>query len=431
MSFAGWVESFEGVGVPSDLAGLGLAVAHRDRFDAKLAVAVAEFEAEGLWALDGAASPVAWLRARGLTPPEAHRIVLIARKLKRLPVLAAAWLAGEVNGGQVQAVNANVVERHVELFASHEAELVPTLVGLSLEDTTRAMSLWRARADALADGPEPADPVCEARLSRTLDNRGMLTASLDAEGVALATAALDIADSHDLDVPAYRRRGQALKDVFRWFLDHQTMKTNGRKRPHLNIVIRDESIHSGVLEGVDVESGLRLDSSTLERLMCDCEFHRLLTNAEGVILDYGRTQKDPSVELYNAVVARDQHCRGYGCDRPASWCQVHHTQEWHRDHGPTSIHNLVLQCGRCHPTVHRKGWTAVLHPDGQYDVTTPWGETRTTYPPGHRREPKLDWGDQLAAAPETRWRPPSPDLDDEDFDPTIDYRALTLARLVA
>ena len=423
MSFANWVDEFEGLDVPSDLAGLAGAVAFRDRFDAKLATAVAEFEAEGMWCVDGSTSPVAWLRAQGLTAPEAHRMVLVARKLRRLPVLAGAWRRGDVSGGQVQAVHANVVERHVGLFASHEAELVPTLVGLSVEDTARAMSLWRARADALNDGPEPRDPVCEARLSRTLDDRGMLTASLDAEGVALATAALDIADSHDLDVAACRRRGQALKDVFRWFLDHQNTKTPGRRRPHVNVVIRDETIHSNNVEGFDVESGVRIDSPTLQRYLCDCEFHRLLLNAAGVVLDYGRAVKDPPIELYNAVVARDQKCRGHGCDRPASWCHVHHVKWWDRDNGITSINNLVLLCARCHGTVHRRGWSAVLHPDGRFDVTTPWGETRTTCPPGAIPEPELDWGDKQRR-PYT-----SNDPFDEDFDPGIDYRALVRARL--
>lgn len=432
MSFAVWVDEFENIDVPSDLDGLDRAVFHNDRYMAKLAVAVAEADALRAWEADGSVSAVAWLRARGMTQPEAHRLVVMARKLTRLPVLASAWLRGEVNGGQVQAVHANVPERHVELFASHEAELVPSLIGLSVDETARAMGLWRARADALDDGAPPRDPVCEARLSPTLDNRGVLSASLDAEGVALMTAALDIADSHDLDLPACRRRGQALKDVARWFLDHQHIKTTGRKRPHLNIVIRDDTIHTNNPEGFDVESGVRLDSPTLQRYLCDCEFHRLLLSSDGVVLDYGRSVKDPPIELYNAVVARDQKCRGHGCGRPASWCHVHHVKWWDRDKGTTTITNLVLLCARCHGLVHRKGWRAVLHPDGRFDVTTPTGVTRTTYPPGTTPQPNLDWANKPPAA-QRRWRPPKPyassDPFDDDIDPTIDYRAHILARL--
>jgi hypothetical protein len=284
-----------------------------------------------------------------------------------------------INGGQVQVINLHVVERHVDLFASHEAELVPTLVGLTVTETARAMSVWRARADALNEGPAPRDPVCEATLSRTLDDRGVLHASLDAEGVALATAALNIADSHNLDVPACQRRGQALKDVLRWFLDHQDIKTTGRKRPHLNISIVGDTIHTDHVEGFDIETGVRFDSATLRRYLCDCEFHRLLLSAEGVVLDYGRVVKDPPVELYNAVVARDQKCRGYGCDRPASWCHAHHVKWWDRDHGTTEINNLVLLCARCHGVVHRKASTPSCTPTAN----------STSPPLGDRPEPPI------------------------------------------
>ena len=387
MQFSVWVDEFEDVEVPSDLAGLDAALFHQDRFHAKLAVAVARMDADRLWEIDGAPSASGWLQARGLTGPEAHRLVQIGRKLTRLPVLAAAWLAGDVNGGQVQAVHLNVVERHVGLFASHEAELVPTLIGLTLAQTARAMSLWRDRADALNDGPPPRDPISEVRLARTLDDRGVMNASLDAEGFALATAAMDVADSHDLDVPACQRRGQALKDVFRWFLDHQDIKTTGRKRPHLNIVVNGDTLHSDHVEGYDIETGVRIDSNTLQRLLCDCEFHRLLLSSASVRLDYGRSVKDPPIELYNAVVARDQQCRG--CGRPAGWCHVHHVRWWKRHKGKTSIDNLVLLCARCHGVVHRKGWSAVLHADGRFDIITPNGEVRSTYPPGARPRPEL------------------------------------------
>ena len=421
MTFAAWVDEFEGIDVPSDLAGLERALFHQDRFQAKLADAVAQMARDGLWRVDGAPSPAAWLRARGLTAPEANRLVSMACKLTRLPVTRSAWRCGDLNGGQIQAIHANVADRHVPLFASHEAELVPSLIGLSVEETARAMSLWRARADALDAGPAPRGPLVEARLSQTLDDRGLLTASLDAEGVALATAALDVADTHDLDVPAAQRRGQALKDVFRWFLDHQDIKTTGRKRAHVNVVIRDETIHSESIEGFDIETGVRLDSATLSRLMCDCEFHRTLIDADGVVLDYGRGIKDPPDELYQVILTRDQQCRG--CGRPASWCHVHHVKWWVRDNGETKIGNLVLLCERCHGLVHRTGWSAVLHPDGRFDIITPWGQTRTTYPPGHRPEPKLDWpepGDDGRPCP-----------GDDPFDDHSSTRALVLARLRA
>src|SRR5205085_7511258 len=118
-----------------------------------------------------------------------------------LPVLAEAWVNGAVTGGQVRIICMQVIDRHLDLFAEHEADILPILHGLSVDDTLAAMRLWRERADALNEGPEP-DDRSTAKLSSTLDDRGLLTANLDPEGYAYAKAALDAADSEDLDESA-------------------------------------------------------------------------------------------------------------------------------------------------------------------------------------------------------------------------------------
>jgi hypothetical protein len=54
--------------------------------------------------------------------------------------------------------------------------------------------------------------------------------------------------------------------------------------------------------------------------------------------------------------------------------------------GPTSLDNLALFCSKHHHMLHDgSGWKAVLHPDGQLDITSPTGITTSTYPPGHRQ----------------------------------------------
>ncbi len=391
MSFEDWVAEVEEFRVPSDIAGLASAVWLHDRYEARLASAAAEFATSGEWDMAGFTSPVVWMVAQGLTPRDAGELLRMGQKMRALPVTASAWLAGGLTGAQVRVICAQVIDRHIALFASHEAALIPTFAALPFADTVRAMSWWRAKADAFDDGREPRAEPCEARLSTTLDDRGLLTASLDAEGVALATAALNLADSHDLTVPAAERRGQALKDVWRWFLDNQNVRAGGRHRPHMNIIVKDDPEHTGQLEGFDAESGVRIDSPTLQRLACDCEFHRVLMSAKGAVLDYGRSTKTPSPDLYNAVVARDQHCRWDGCDRPASWCHAHHVEWWGRDRGVTSTKNLVLLCARHHSMIHRKGFNARLYLDGRFEITTPWGDTRSTRPPGALDPPELTW----------------------------------------
>ncbi|MGI9120804.1 MAG: hypothetical protein ACR2G7_11905 [Acidimicrobiales bacterium] len=103
-----------------------------------------------------------------------------------------------------------------------------------------------------------------------------------------------------------------------------------------------------------------------------------------VILDYGTATATISPALFNAVAIRDHHCRFPGCDRRASWCEVHHLVHI-QDGGPTCPGNLVLLCSRHHHRLHRPGWSAKLTPDGELVVTDPGGRVRSTHPPGHSR----------------------------------------------
>lgn len=363
---------------PTDGAGLAGALADGDRDEARRTIAFSDFAAFGEWAMQGYASPVQWLKDKGgMTGADAHRMAHVAKKLRQMPSVAAAWVAGDLTGGQVRIICALVIDRHLDLFARHEAEIVRLLAGLSIDDTLAAMRLWRQRADALNEGPAPDDRPT-AHLSSTLDNRGLLSANLDAEGYALAKAALETADSEDRDVPAAIRRGEALKTVLRFFLDHQDCKLGRRNRPHVNIVINAETLGTDALEGYYAATGMTATPATIERALCDCEMHRML-HADGEILDYGRATRRIPNALYNAILLRDQGCRWKGCDRPPAWCDIHHVDEWFAG-GETNVWSMVMHCDHHHTEVHKPGYHATMSPDGTYTVTPPKGPAWTTKP---------------------------------------------------
>src|SRR5881394_1376025 len=80
-------------------------VAERDRLDARLSTAVAEFDAAELWDLDAATSMKAWLRDHArMTNGQAHRLVVSARRLRMLPVTHAALASGALSAGQVEVI---------------------------------------------------------------------------------------------------------------------------------------------------------------------------------------------------------------------------------------------------------------------------------------------------------------------------------------
>ena len=103
--------------------------------EAQLAADVAEFDAAQLWDADAATSMVAWLRDQcRMSARDAQRLVNLSKRTRSWPVTREAWSSGELSSGQVQAIVANV-GRKTDLFAEHEANLVPTLVPLSLNET--------------------------------------------------------------------------------------------------------------------------------------------------------------------------------------------------------------------------------------------------------------------------------------------------------
>ncbi|MDQ3757257.1 MAG: HNH endonuclease [Actinomycetota bacterium] len=371
-----------------------------DRLAAKLSHAVGRFDADGAWAIDGSTSAMAWLRHHaGMTASTANATVRTARTLRSLPVTSTAWRDGSLSGSQVQVIVANVDDRTLSQLVAQEASLVPAVAPLSTTATGRAMRFWRARAEALADdGAEGRLPERDVRLSQTFRGRWVLDGDLDPEGGELLATALRLATTEDPEgtpvrTPA-RRRGDALVDLARFFLDHRHDVPAGRNRPHLNVVVNYDELLAG--RGGETVDGGFLDGASIRRLLCDASVHRVVTDGRSTILDYGTATRTAPANLWAALVLRDRHCRHDGCDRPPHWCEAHHVTPV-LEGGPTSLDNLVLKCSRHHHLGHLPGWHEKLLPDGTLVTTDPKGRTRTTRPPGCLPIIKFDVSEPVAS----------------------------------
>jgi hypothetical protein len=80
-------------------------------------------------------------------------------------------------------------------------------------------------------------------------------------------------------------------------------------------------------------------------------------------LDVGRQERLFTKGLRTAVVHRDRCCSFPGCDRPPTWCRVHHVTHWING-GTTSLENAALLCERHHVIVHRDNITATVTKTG-------------------------------------------------------------------
>jgi Domain of unknown function (DUF222) len=122
----------ETLDIPLDGDALAAVIALRDRLEARISDTIAAYDAAALWELDGATSMTGWLADRGgMARPRAAASAARARKLARLSLTPQAWRDGVLSSGQVEAIAANLDPPTLELFAAHEAAVVPALVDLS------------------------------------------------------------------------------------------------------------------------------------------------------------------------------------------------------------------------------------------------------------------------------------------------------------
>lgn len=388
-------------------------VAARARLAAAEAAAICEFDDRGLYLVDGALNAASWLAHQ---TGESRRIagsrVLHAKRLRRMPLVRDALAAGTIGESQARVLDRCVTPRTVEAFTRDEAMLVEVAQSLEADDLGTAVSVWLAVNDD--NGPDPGkERPSELRLSDLLDGRGRLDGELTWEDKVEVRAELDAiydelwrqdqrADESDPDKdrsPA-QRRAAALVEMARRSsaagdrdddtdddeLEFEPVDTpepvrerSRPRRPQLWCIVDlplgdDEACIARLDDGSLVPQGV------LERWACDSTWGRVIMKPKSLPIDVSRISYTPSAGQRRALVARDRGCFVPGCKRKPRWCEAHHVIPW--PHGPTSLDNLVLLCGRHHKQVHNHNielipgtapqiWTVVRAADGTPIYTRP------------------------------------------------------------
>jgi hypothetical protein len=113
------------------------------------------------------------------------------------------------------------------------------------------------------------------------------------------------------------------------------------------------------------------------RLACEAKQMPLVMGGAMVQLDLGTARRLFTPAHNVALSAFHSTCAAEGCERPYSWCELHHLRPW-SEGGPTDLANAVPLCGHHHRRVH----------DQLYDhERTPAGEIRFTHRWPSRRRP--------------------------------------------
>jgi Domain of unknown function (DUF222) len=378
-----------------DLVGLWWEMA---RLEAQFARRLAELDNSVEWSVDGSRSAAGWLIAnvRSATG-DAHHRVKVARQSAQMPIANTAWQEGAISSRHVDALTR---VRHDAKADAEFAVFEPVLVDVARqgrpEDVANVGRQWLDALDASLDrdgaNRRKAAEYDRRHLnfSRSIRGLGFIDGMFESEGAALADSALKhrierTRTKNDLR-SAGQLRADAMIDIFRHYLDHQSRGTN---RPHLMMVV-DPATYAGEAVGVcEMLSGHRLHPDTLRRIACDAFIQRIVLDADGVPLDMGRAERTFTPNQYRAIMLRDGGCRMPGCDAGPEDCEAHHALIHWDDGGPTDIANGLAVCRGSghHRFIHEGGWTVTGDPNGEITFHDPNGNERGSSRPRTRPPP--------------------------------------------
>src|SRR5579875_376494 len=333
---------------------------------------VAEFDERRAWAEWGVHSCAHWLSWRcsiGLVAAREH--VRVARRLRELPLVRAAFSAGELSYCKVRALT-RVATAHTEASL---VTIARHATGAQLERLVRG---YRRVLAASIDDARKAHERRGLRWRWEDDGSLSFTGRLPAEDGALLLAALQA-----FQEPAAERADDSAESSMQLWVDGEPVPTpekpsaDARRADALITLVRaaltaaDGTGHAAqpaevivhvdaatlagdeIHERSELNDGPALAPETVRRLSCDAAIVRI-AERDGQPLSVGRRTRTISPALRRALQARDRGCRFPGCTH-RRFLHAHHIVHWARG-GPTTLGNLIQLCSAHHRLVHEAGF---------------------------------------------------------------------------
>ena len=314
----------------------------------------------------------------GVSAREAR--VRVAETLAELVPAGEALAAGEITSGHAEVLATRLRPRH-RATASTDRWLIASAKHQSVDAFRRVVDDFVRRCDRDVDGVEVAlvqHGRRRASVSTCADGMVRLEALLPPDTGAVVKGVVEaIADDlwRNEDCRSSgsggsrtveQRMADAVVDMARGF---GRGAAGGRARPEV-IVTVDHRWLTGQVEELFADPGAGAGPllprceipgvgpnapATARRLACDAGIIPMVLGGDSQPLDMGRRRYRITPAQRRALIVRDGGCVWPGCDRPPSWCEAHHLDEWIRDDGPTDLDNLALLCSRNHHDVHEGG----------------------------------------------------------------------------
>ncbi len=156
-----------------------------------------------------------------------------------------------------------------------------------------------------------------------------------------------------------RARGLALCELIEHLpTDHLHPKTAATL-----LVKVDQATLAGALKVAGLDTGGDLSAREARRLACGAGLIPTVLNGASQVLDLGRSARLFSEPQRVALGLTHQHCAADGCERPFSWCELHHRKTW-ASGGTTNLADAVPLCPFHHQRIHDPAYHHIEKPDG-------------------------------------------------------------------
>ena len=367
--------------------------------DAGLATLAAEVAArstlqlgyDGLAQRAGARTPEGLVsQLTGTSGVEARAITTVGTLLHTpaawLGEVAQAVTAGEVSVGAAATIQTGLGSPSPTVAADDLADaahlllttLQTTAGSLPPEKVARQARELRDELDeaGIADRESFLRDRRFLRLIPQADGMTKLIGLLDPESAALVTDAVDAVTSprrggpRFIDPDAVARADAIINDprsteqltldalvqMVRIAATADTGRVFGTRQPsvRVHVTLADLQRHTGVagLEGQRVAVSVQ----TAERIGCADGLWGIEFDDNGRAVRLGRSRRTFSEKQKIVLAATWGGCAHPHCDRPPSWTEAHHINEWQRDGGATNVEDSILLCRHHHLMIHNNGW---------------------------------------------------------------------------
>jgi len=337
-------------------------------------------------------------RLSGASAHEAHTMVRVGALMSEpssLGVVGAAVSEGALSLDAADAIRSGLGAVDAAVPAESVVQAAESLLrdagSLTVEKLAARAREWGAELDEqhILDRERALRDARYLRITAQRDGMTRLSGLLDPESAAVVVAAYDGATSPRRGGPRFVdpdevQRAEKLADDPRTieqiavdaFVDLVRLGTGaapevvGAQPPAVRIVVTDRDLARragiGWIEGQTAPISI----STVERELCNRGTVPIHFDSAGQAVNVGREKRLFTPRQRIGLAVRDGGCRFPGCDRPPSWCEAHHINEWFRDHGGTDIADGILLCRHHHLLIHNDEWR-VTRQGADYFVVPP------------------------------------------------------------